>query len=126
MPPKKHYSALTIPVLLDTICKKYGATITDSRNGAVYTVGDGASAFYKTVKGAVKVGDELYYGSEAIHQLALASKGTGLVGPMSSLFRNRHWAHWTYPLARAMRNGLLKILGKTRINNLQHADRDRF
>lgn len=74
----------------------------------------------------VKVGDELYYGSEAIHQLALASTGTGMVGPMSRVFRSRHWAYRMYPLFRTMRNGLLKLLSKTRINNLRRAGRDRF
>ena len=74
----------------------------------------------------VKVGNDLYYGTEAIHQLSLASSGKGLIGPLSRLFRNRSLATRLYPVFRNMRNGLLKILGRTRINNLGRANHDRF
>lgn len=74
----------------------------------------------------VKIGDELYYGSEAIHQLALVSGARGTVRPMSRLFRSRSIALRLYPLLRNVRNGLLKLLGKSRINNLRRAGSDRF
>lgn len=75
----------------------------------------------------VRVGDELHYGADAIHELALLSSGTGFVNAMSRLmFSSRRMSRALYPLFRFMRNMLLKILGKTRINNLRQAGNDRF
>ena len=74
----------------------------------------------------VKVGNELYYGSEAIHQLSLVSHAKGVIGPLSRLFKNRTFATRLYPVFRNIRNGLLKILRRTRINNLGRANYDRF
>jgi predicted DCC family thiol-disulfide oxidoreductase YuxK len=74
----------------------------------------------------VKVGDALYYGSDAIHQLSLISRSRGMVRPMSRLFRSPAIARRLYPLLRDVRNGLLKLLGKRRINNLRREGADRF
>lgn len=75
----------------------------------------------------VKVGDELYYGSEAIHQLALLSSRKGFVNRIAYwVFRHRRAALILYPVLAAGRNLLLKILGRSRINNLDVADNDRF
>ncbi len=75
----------------------------------------------------VRVGDELHYGADAIHELARLSSGTGFVNAMSRLmFSSRRMSRALYPLFRFMRNMLLKILGKTRINNLRQAGNDRF
>lgn len=74
----------------------------------------------------VKVGGKFYYGPEAIHQLALASEGKGVVGPLSRLLRSRSSALRLYPAFRNLRNGLLKLLGRTRINNLRRANYNRF
>lgn len=75
----------------------------------------------------LKVGDRLYYGADAINELALLSSGKGLFNRLASgTFRSASVARFLYPLLRAMRNLLLKILGRTRINNLELPDRDRF
>jgi len=75
----------------------------------------------------VRVGDKLYYGADAIHELALLSSGKGFVNAMSRLmFRSRRTSRLFYPVFRMGRNLLLKILGKTRINNLQQDNNDRF
>ncbi len=75
----------------------------------------------------VRVGDKLYYGADAIHELALLSSGKGFVNAMSRLmFRSRRMSRLFYPVFRMGRNLLLKILGKTRINNLQQDNNDRF
>ena len=75
----------------------------------------------------VRVGDKLHYGADAIHELALMSSGKGFVNAMSRLmFRSRRLSRLIYPVFRSGRNLLLKILGKTRINNLQQDNNDRF
>ena len=75
----------------------------------------------------VRVGDELHYGADAIHELALLSSGKGFVNAMSRLtFGSRHMSRALYPLFRLARNMLLKVLGRTRVNNLQQAGKDRF
>ena len=66
-------------------------------------------------------------GSDAIHELALLSSKKGLFNHlMSSLFRHRQIAKLLYPALVVCRNLLLKILGRSRINNLGLADNDRF
>ena len=75
----------------------------------------------------VKVDDRLHYGSDAIHELALLSSGKGLVNGIGRLvFRSKRAAALLYPLLKACRNLLLKLLGRTRINNLEQPGRDRF
>lgn len=75
----------------------------------------------------VKIDDELYYGSEAIHQLALLSSRKGFLNRIAYwVFRHRRAALILYPVLAACRNLLLKILRRTRINNLGIADNDRF
>lgn len=75
----------------------------------------------------VKVDDRLHYGSDAIHELALLSSGKGFVNSLGKLaFRSGSVARILYPLMKFLRNLLLKMLGRTRINNLQQSGRDRF
>lgn len=71
--------------------------------------------------------DQLYYGSDAIHALALISSRSGFFNRMNyHLFRSAKVSGFLYPVLRACRNLLLKILGKTRINNLKLPGKDRF
>jgi predicted DCC family thiol-disulfide oxidoreductase YuxK len=73
------------------------------------------------------IGDSYYYGSDAIHMLSLLSSRSGPFNRLHYyLFRSRHVAKWLYPLLRACRNLLLKLLGKTKINNLGHQGDDHF
>lgn len=67
----------------------------------------------------LKLGDQLYYGADAIHALALISSRSGLFNRLNYwLFKSRWRAGLLYPALRAVRNMLLKLLRKSRINNL--------
>ena len=75
----------------------------------------------------VKVGDELYYGSDAIHVLALMGTNRGFFNRLAYWsFRSRAVSRVLYPALKACRNLLLKTLGRTKINNLQRSGNDRF
>lgn len=75
----------------------------------------------------VKVGSELYYGSDAIHVLALMGTNRGFFNRLAYWsFRSKGVSRVLYPILRTYRNLLLKLLGKTKINNLKLADNDRF
>lgn len=75
----------------------------------------------------LKVGDNFYYGSDAIHTLATMSSRKGAINHLAYwLFRSQKIAHMLYPIMAACRNVLLKILGRTRINNLRTENNERF
>ena len=75
----------------------------------------------------VKVGDRLYYGPDAIHVLALMGTSKGVFNRLAYLaFRSRRASHVLYPVLRGCRNFLLKLLGKTKVNNLGVSGNDRF
>ncbi len=67
----------------------------------------------------VKVGGQIYYGPDAIHALALMGTNKGFFNRLAYLsFRSKSASRVLYPALRACRNLLLKLLGKTKINNL--------
>lgn len=73
------------------------------------------------------VGSEMYYGADAIHRLSLLSTRTGFVNRLSYyVFRSKRASEILYPIMRSCRNLLLKILRRTKINNLGLADNNRF
>ncbi len=75
----------------------------------------------------LKMGDELYYGSDAIHALALISSRSGIFNRINYwLFLSKRMSRILYPILRACRNLLLKLLRRTKINNLKLSDNDRF
>jgi predicted DCC family thiol-disulfide oxidoreductase YuxK len=75
----------------------------------------------------VKVGDELYYGPDAIHVLALMGTNKGVFNRVAYWsFRSRVVSRVLYPALKACRNLLLKLLGKTKINNLNKEGNERF
>jgi len=75
----------------------------------------------------LKMGGQLYYGSDAIHALALISSRSGIFNRLNYwMFKSKSISHVLYPLLRFMRNSLLKLLGKTKINNLNRAGNDKF
>lgn len=75
----------------------------------------------------VKVGKELYYGPDAIHVLALMGTNRGFFNRLAYWsFRSRAVSKVLYPVLKSFRNLLLKILGKTKINNLRVGGNDRF
>ena len=75
----------------------------------------------------LKVGDRLYYGADAIHTLSLMGTRSGVFNRLTYLlFRSKRVSAVLYPVLRAGRNLLLKILRKTKINNLGLDANDRF
>ncbi len=75
----------------------------------------------------LKMGDQLYYGSDAIHMLSLLSTRSGLFNKLTYwTFRSRSISGILYPILRAGRNLLLKLLRKTKINNLGREGQERF
>ena len=75
----------------------------------------------------VRVDGRIYYGADAIHELAKRSNNKGILNRLASLvFRSHALSRFLYPILKGMRNLLLRILGKTRINNLEIEGRDRF
>lgn len=69
----------------------------------------------------------LYYGAEAIHQLALLGARSNPFNLLNSIaFRSKWVADKSYPVLRFCRNLLLKLLGRTKINNLSLPGNDRF
>ena len=75
----------------------------------------------------LKVGGKLYYGAEAIHRLALLSTRSGIFNRINFwLFKSARVSAVLYPILRSCRNLLLKLLGKSKINNLKQAGNKRF
>ncbi len=61
----------------------------------------------------LQVGDTLYVGSDALHQLALQSSGGGLGNRISAaLFRRPRLARTLYPFLARCRSLLLAMLGR--------------
>ena len=66
----------------------------------------------------LKVGDELYHGADAMHVLSRLSSRSGIFNRLNFwLFRSRRFSQLIYPVLRALRNLLLKVLGKSGIND---------
>ncbi len=75
----------------------------------------------------LKVGNTLHYGADAIHVLSLMSSRVGTFNRLTYwMFRSKRLSTILYPLFRFFRNVLLKILRKSRINNLGLPSHDRF
>jgi hypothetical protein len=75
----------------------------------------------------LKMGDQLYYGSDAIHTLALIGSRSGVFNCINYwVFRSKIISSILYPFLRFLRNFLLKILGKSKINNLEIKGNDKF
>ena len=75
----------------------------------------------------LKKGQEIYYGADAINALALMSNRSGLFNRLNYLlFSTKRMSRFLYPALRSCRNLLLKILGKTKINNLSRNNNERF
>lgn len=75
----------------------------------------------------VAVDDALYYGADAIHMLSLLATRKGGFNRFNYwLFSSEKRAKFFYPLLRTLRNFLLKLLGKRKINNLHQNNNDRF
>ncbi|TQV87994.1 DCC1-like thiol-disulfide oxidoreductase family protein [Aliikangiella coralliicola] len=69
-------------------------------------------------KGIVlKLDEQIYYGAEAVHILALLSSKVGWFNWVNfKLFSNEKLSRFIYPFLRGCRSLLLKVLGKSKIN----------
>jgi len=75
----------------------------------------------------LKVDDVVYYGSDAICALSLMSSESGIFNRINHwIFRSNARARVLYPMLRACRNFALKIMRKTKINNLGLQDNHSF
>ena len=75
----------------------------------------------------LKMGGQIYYGSDAIHALVLISSRSGFFNRANYwIFKSKTLSSWLYPVLRTCRNLLLKILGKSKINNLEISGNDKF
>ena len=75
----------------------------------------------------LKVDDVLYYGADAICALLLLSSGSGVFNRLNHwIFRSSARSALLYPVLRSGRNLLLKVLGRTKINNLGLQGDQRF
>lgn len=68
----------------------------------------------------LKVDDCLYFGADTIHALALLGSRSGVFNKMNYwIFKSKSRSRYLYPVLRLGRNMLLKILGRSKIDNLQ-------
>ena len=72
----------------------------------------------------LKLGGRSYHGADCIHALALLSSGSGLFNRINAkVFRSPQLSRLLYPVLRAGRNTVLRLLGRTQIasTGCQHA-----
>lgn len=75
----------------------------------------------------LKMNQQIYYGADAINMLALVSSRFGVFNRINYyLFKTPLVAKMLYPVLRCFRGVLLKILQKTKINNLDMANNEKF
>lgn len=73
------------------------------------------------------VNDQLYYGADAVHVLSLLGTRSGVLNRINYwMFKSKRVSKLLYPMLRAMRNLLLKLLRKSKINNLGLQSNDKF
>ena len=71
----------------------------------------------------LKIDDALYYGSDAMHALALLGTESDILNKINyRLFRSQAVSRIIYPIGKAFRNILLKILRIPKINNLKNQE----
>ena len=67
----------------------------------------------------LKIGQQFYYGADAIHALALLSSRSGIINRLNyHIFKSKTMSFLLYPILKFFRTLLLKLLGKSKINNL--------
>jgi len=75
----------------------------------------------------LKMDGALYYDDEAIHMLSLIGSNSGIFNKLNYwMFRSRTRAAFLYPVLKFGRNLLLKLLRRTKINNLNFDNNDLF
>ena len=64
----------------------------------------------------LKIGEKLYHGADCINRLALLSTRSGIFNKFNRfVFANEMVSAILYPILRAGRNGVLRILGRSKI-----------
>lgn len=67
----------------------------------------------------VFIGEDMMHGADAMHHLALLASDTGLVRKMANwVFVSPVRSRYVYPVLRAGRNFVLRILGRTKIRDV--------
>ncbi len=75
----------------------------------------------------LKIENNFYSGADAIHKLALISTRSGMLNRLNyGLFKSKFLSTYLYPVLRFFRHLLLKLLGKTKINNLGRSENTDF
>ncbi len=75
----------------------------------------------------LKMGDQLYYGADAIHALALIGSRSNVLNRINYwVFKSKTRSDLFYPILKFCRNILLKILRKSKINNLEIKNNNKF
>ena len=75
----------------------------------------------------LKMGGQLYYGSNALHMLALIGSRSGIFNRFNyCIFKSKKASCILYPLLKFFRHLLLKMLWKTKINNLEVKNNNKF
>ena len=75
----------------------------------------------------LKLDGQLYYGADAIHALSLIGTRSGFFNRINYwIFKSKTVSRFLYPVFKACRNLLLKVLGVTKINNLGLPGNERF
>lgn len=75
----------------------------------------------------LKMDEKLYYGADAIHALSLISSRSGIFNRLNYwIFKSKTISKILYPILRFFRNILLRILGRSKINNLSKFDNENF
>ncbi len=65
----------------------------------------------------LKIDDNLYYGADAMHTIALLGSRSGVFNKINYwMFRSKRFSHTIYPVLKYGRAVLLKLLGKKLIN----------
>lgn len=79
-------------------------------------------------QGMVLIMNEKYfYGADALHMLAILSSRSTIMNSINHwAFKSKLLARLLYPLLRFFRNVLLKITRKTKINNLNFKNNQKF
>jgi len=75
----------------------------------------------------LKMGGKLYYGPDAIQALALISSRSGIFNRLNFwIFKSPRVSRVLYPLLAGCRGLLLKLMRKSRINNLSKSGNQHF
>lgn len=95
-------------------------TLTDARKGGVLMKEVTARGLDIDQGMVLKIGGQIYYGSEAMHQISVRAHNKGVFAWVNRhVFATARRSNIFYPAGKAVRNALLRILGIEDIHNLK-------